>query len=202
MAGLNLKYFITAKSDGIMKFVGENLARLIMFSCFLVFGLVMGILSSLKPVDPQDALSSVNGGVYALITQAAFAGYFFPLLIFTLLSLVVWCFIGRFAHSVILTASYTVAIGFFQGGTIVLVMRSFGLLALPLVISYILLSLFTDMLQFALFAKLAHIALEKRRYGCSTPFLKVLKSSVIIFAACAAVIIVKSVLLILFSFFL
>ena len=202
MSGLNLKYFVTSKIDGIFKFVKEHLAWLIAFSCFLVFGLVMGVLSSLKPIDPQEALASVNSGMYALIVQASFAGYIFPLLIFTLISVTVFCFVGRFSHSVILTVSFTVAVGFFQGSTLVLVMRSFGLLALPLAIAYVVMSIITDLIYFALFARLARIAAEKRKYGCGTPFLPVLKSSVVIFVFCVVSVVVKSVLVILFSFFL
>ncbi len=202
MASINVKYFFTARLDSLMQFIRSHLGKLVLFCGLLVFGLVMGVLSSLKPVDPVEALCSVNEGMYGLIAQAAYAGYIFPLLLFTLISITVMCFAGRFAYSVILTAAFTVVLGFFQGATIVLVMRAFGVLALPLVIVYTVFSILTDLVCFALFAILADISAEKRKYGCPTPFLKVLRRSVFIAVACCLLVLVKFILVVLFSFFL
>ena len=202
MSSLNVKYYITAKTDGAVQFVKARWRKLVFFACFLVPGLEMGVLSSLKPIDPEEALASVNGGLYALITQAAYAGYIFPLLLFTISAIAVMCFVGRFAYSVIITAAFTVALGFFQGATVVLVMRTFGVLALPLVLSQIVISLLIDFAWAALFAMLAEAAAEKRRYGCGVPLLSVLKKAAAIAAICVVLVLLRSLFAVLFSFFL
>ena len=202
MQTLNIKYFITAKLDKLSQFMKCNMPRLVMFAWFLVFGAVRGVLSSLKPIDPLQSLSDVNSGMFGLISQAAYAGYIFPLLAFTLLAIAVFCFVGRYAYSTILTCSFTVAMGFFQGATAILVIRSYGILSLPLVIAYVIFSVLTDMLLFALFAVLAEVSAEKRKYGCSTSFLIVLKRAAVTAVICAVFTLLKGVSLILFSFFL
>ena len=202
MSSLNAKYYFTAKSDELRQFIRARAGRLVYFACFLVLGLVMGVLSSLKPTDAQEALDSVNGGMYGMITQASYAGYIFPLLLFTALSMCVMCFVGRYAYSLVVTTGFTVVMGFFQGATTVLVVRSFGVLALPLAVVYALLSVATDIIYFALFAVLADIASEKRKYGCSTPFLAVMKTAVYALVPAVIAVIVKSLLTMLLSFFL
>lgn len=202
MSALNIKYFFTAKLDGFSHFIRCNLPRLIFFACFFILGAVMGILSSLKPVDPLQTFSDVNAGIFGVIAHASYAGYIFSLTLFTSFSVVVFCFVGRYMYSTILTSACTVCIGFYQGMTIVLVVRSFGILAVPFSIAYALCSLLSDFLFFALFAILAEVASDKRKYGCSTPFVKVLRRAVVIGILCIILVLLKSLLLILFSFFL
>ncbi len=202
MSSLSLKYYITARLDRMLHFIRCNLRCLILFSFALIFGLVMGILSSLKPIDPLEALDSANGGIYGLIVHASFAGYIFPLLIFTIAVFCAFCFVGRYAYSFLLTVAFTVLVGFFQGAVIVLVLRSFGLLALPFVIFYVLLSLLRDLLLLSFFCILAEIAAEKRKYGCSVPFVKLLLRILPIAVLTLVVCLIQSVFLILFSFFL
>ena len=202
MSSMSLKYYITARLDNMLQFVRCHLKRLILFAVALIFGLVMGILSSLKPIDPLEALDSANGGIYGLIVRASFAGYIFPLLLFTIAVFCAFCFIGRSAYSFLLTAAFTVLMGFFQGAVIVLVLRSFGLLALPFVIFYIIFSLLRDLLLISFFCILAQIAAEKRKYGCTEPFVKLLLRVLPIAIVSLILCLFQSVFLILFSFFL
>ncbi len=202
MSSISLKYYITARLDNIFQFIKCNLRRLILFALALIFGLVMGILSSLKPIDPLEALDSANGGIYGLIVRASFAGYIFPLLIFTVIVFCAFCFVGRYSYSFLLTAAYTVLVGFFQGAVIVLVLRSFSLLALPFVIFFTVFSLLRDLLLISVFSILAEVGAEKRKYGCCVPFVKLFLRILPIAVTSLIICLLQSVMLLLFSFFL
>ena len=202
MSSVSLKYYVTARLDNIFQFIKCNLKRLVLFSVALIFGLVMGILSSLKPVDPLEALDSANGGIYGLIVRASFAGYIFPLLILTVAIYCAFCLAGRHAYSFLLTAAFTVLVGFFQGAVIVLVLRSFALLALPFVLFYTVFSLLRDLLLLSFFCILAEIGVEKRKYGCGTPFVKLLLRVLPLTIVSLVICVIQSIMLLLFSFFL
>ena len=172
------------------------------FGLFLVAGLVVGILSALKPIDPLAAFATHNGMIYGVIEQAAYLSFVFSSLFILLAVVVGTSFLGRFAYSTILLVVVTLVMGYFQGGTVVLVIRVYGFIGLPFVICYALTSLAIDFILFAHFALLAHYASERRKYGCRTPFMKVLLGSVYILVLALAVLIAKYILVIIFSFFL
>lgn len=202
MSNNNFKYFFISTTDKISTFVKENVKGFVVFSLALIAGLVIGILSALKPVDCLTALSTHNGIIFSVIENAAYLSFIFGSL-FTLLAIfLATSFLGRFAYSQILLIILTIVIGYFQGGTVVLVIRVYGFIAIPFVIVYSVTSIAMNLILFAHFVLLTHYASERKKYGCKTSFLKALLTSVYIFVAAALALIVKYILVILFSFFL
>lgn len=202
MASNGFKYFFISCTDRVTLFVKEHLKHFMCFGLFLVVGLVVGILSALKPIDPLAAFVTHNKLVYAVIEEAAYMSFVFSSL-FTLLAIVLaTSFVGRFSYSQIVLAVITIVLGYFQGGTVVLVIRVYGFIGLPFVICYALTSLALDLILFAHFALLWCYASERRKYGCRTPFLRALLGSVYIMLLLLVLLIAKYILCIVFSFFL
>lgn len=198
----NFKYFLTAKYDELIDFIKCNKLKLIVFSLFLVLGLVIGILSALKPVDPCDAFVSHNGALCALIEHADFLQFILASLFFSFILLVVTSVFCGFSYSFLLLFLLTLVLGYFQGGSVVFIIRIYGVIAIPFVIIYVFTTLLTNFILFAHFALAWKISYEKRKYGCSPKVTKTLLSALLVFAVFAITFFIKLFLLILFSFFL
>lgn len=183
-------------------FVKEHIKGFILFGLFLILGLVIGILSALKPVDAVIAFSTHNVHIYAVIEQAGYLSFIFGSLFTLLAVIVVTSFVGRFSYSTILLALICVIMGYFQGGTVVLVIRVYGFIAIPFVVCYAVTTIAIDLILFAHFVMLSLCASERRKYGCKAPFLKVLFNSINVLLLAFAMLIAKYFLIIIFSFFL
>ena len=191
-----------SKADDLCRFIAEHKFRLIVYSAVLVCGLGFGILSALKPVDPLAALASHNGSIYAVTEQAAYLQFIFGSLFVFIAIVISTSFLSRLTFAPIILIVLTVVVGYFQGGTVVLVIRVYGALAIPFAVCYAISTLVYDLILFAHFAVLSRIAGEVKKYGCSTPLNKVLLGSVYVLLLGAAVLLIKYVLVILLSFFL
>ncbi len=198
----NFKYFVIARFDEIVCFVTTHLKWLIIYSVALVFGLVIGVISAMKPLEPLVAFASHNQSLFELIEQAAFLQYFFSSLFVFLVVMALSVLVGKLPFSPVLFSVISVVLGYFQGGTVILLMRSYGLIALPLTICYSLTTLLLDMVVFCQFAMLSAISVEQRKFGCSVPLIKILTNSVYPLIFGFIVIVLRYLLVILFSFFL
>lgn len=186
----------------MVAFVRKNLKWLLVFTAFLIGGLVIGILSAVKPPDPLSALATHNADIYTFIEDAAYMPYFFSF-VFTIVAVFgVSSFLGRFAYSQVLSMLVAVVAGYFQGGTVILVVRVYGFISIPFVVFYSILTLLIDLVVFCYLASLAKCASDKKKFGCSCPFWPTLLSCLPLLIGCFILFLLKYFFLIMCSFFL
>lgn len=190
------------KQDEISSFVRSNAKWMIIFCVILILGLVVGIISTLKPVDPFAALATHNEAIFEVIENASYMQFLFTSILTFLVIILISAFFGRFSFSFILLMSMTLVLGYFQGGTVILVVRVYSIIALPLVICYSIFSLFVDLVLFCMFSTLVRYGRERRKYGCKTSFFKTLFGSVYVMVLILIALLIRYFLVIAFSFFL
>lgn len=198
----NFKYFMMTKQDQISAFVRTNAKWIIIFCVILILGLTVGIISTLKPVDPFAALATHNKAIFEVIENASYMQFLFSSILTFFLIIALSAFIGRFPYSVIFLMALTVVLGYFQGGTVILVVRVYGVISLPLAICFSVLSLFVDLALFCFFSTLVKCSKERRKYGCKTSFIKTLLGSVYVMVFVLVAVLVRYFLVIVFAFFL
>ncbi len=191
-----------ARFDELVCFISSHMKWLIIYSAALVFGLVIGVISALKPIDSLAAFASHNPSLFELIEHSAFLQYFFSSVFLFLVILSLSVLVGKLPFSPILFSATAVILGYFQGGTVILLVRSYGLIALPLTICYSATTILLDLILFAQFAMLSAISAEQRKFGCSVPLMKIVMNSVYPLIFGFIVLTVRYLLVILFSFFL
>ncbi len=190
------------KQDEISAFVKSNAGGIIVFCAFLVLGLTVGIISALKPADPFAALAAHNEGIFSVIENASYMQFLFTSLASFFTITLLSSLFGRYSYSAVLLVAVMLVLGYFQGGTVIFVVRVYGVISLPLAICYSILSLFADVVLCSIFARLVGIAKERRKYGCKTSFVKTLVGSAFPMLAMVIALTVRFFLVVAFSFFL
>ncbi len=190
------------KQDEISSFVKSNAKWIVIFCIILIFGLVVGVISSLKPVDPFETLSTHNNSIFIVIENASYLQFLFTSMVTYVSIVFLSAMFGRFSLSAILLISVTLVMGYFQSGTVILVVRVYGVISLPLVICYSVFSIFADIVLFCFFATLVKAGRERRKYGCKTSFAKTLLGSAYLMIVIILALLIRFFTVIAFSFFL
>lgn len=172
----NVKYKLTYVTDSIADFLKNNRKSIIVFCLLLIVGLVVGIISAIKPIDAEEAFLGHNSAVYKFIENAAYLPYVFICLFTFLAIMVVSSFFGRYKYSIFFLDILTAVFGYFQGGTIIFVVRIYGAMAIPFAVAYTLGTLLCDLIFVSFFSLLKRYVTEYKKYGCRTSFINALYS--------------------------
>lgn len=197
-----IRYRITTLTDGLTDFVHKHKKSIVLFCLLLVVGLTIGVISATKPTDAQEAFAAHNASVYSFIENAGYLAYVFSSLFLIVAVLFVSAFVGRFSYSFIITGVVAVVFGYFQGGTVTYIIRIYGVIGVPFVIVYSVMTVLIDIVIFGFFALLSFYAYDARKYGCRQPFLKTLVNAAYCLVLVSIVFIPRCLLLIIMSFFL
>lgn len=195
-------YFFSSFFSDLAAYVKSRLFVLVIFFVCVVVGIAVGIFCGIKADDAIISLEGINGLLYSVIKNANFVLFFLLSVLQLIIVYAVIILIGRFAYSVIVLLIYLCFCGIVLGETCCLIIIGYGIAGIPLLVVYGAIDFCRICTSSMVFLHLFDASTERRKYGCTTSYLDILKLALPFIIFSVLLTLLLTIVVAVFSFYL